>query len=216
MTKRERAHRAIQLSKEWNVALVAKALDESYDSVYSWLTERREPKKENADIFDRILALVGEEAEESRLVPLRPSMQTVKIPIVGTAHAGRGESEDIQDELEVPAIFSHPEYRGWIVSGDSMADRILPRDTVIIHAMDDARPGVVSLIRLGQETVLKRIKWSQTEGWIMESHNPAYPPAPLPADHQVRGFMVGWFRHEPGGFGFEMAFDPTGRKFGAW
>ncbi|MCG9896334.1 MAG: XRE family transcriptional regulator [Fimbriimonadaceae bacterium] len=214
MTRREQALRAIQLSRKWTISSVATELGIKYYTLYSWLTGKRPPKKSNADVFDRVLALVGEEQALVMPVQLNASLPMVRIPVVGAAFAGSGEGYDLNDEIEVPLIFAHPDYRGWIAQGDSMADKIMPRDTVIVHAMDDARPGVVSLIRLGGETVLKRIKWT-SDGWIMESHNPAYPPRPLPPDHQVCGFVVGWFRPEPGG-GFDMSLDPTGRKFGTW
>lgn len=152
----------------------------------------------------------------NQLRPLAP-MPMVRIPIVATAKGGRGDSEQIDDSLEVPVTFSQPDYRALIAMGDSQADEILGGDTIIVKQTPERKPRVISCILVGSELLLKKLEWNSKENrWEMLSKNGAYAPEPLPLDAVIQGYVVGVYRTDGSGIGFDMKYDPTGLRFGSW
>lgn len=225
MSKRELVLRVLEenghLSKLW----LAKEANMEPSTVFRYLSGERKPRDPRVwDVLIEILIkhVPGMKADLAsaappQLLPLSPSFPMVKIPIVATASAGRGDSEPLDETLEVPIIFSNPNYRGLVAKGDSQADEILGDDTVIVDRTSERKPGVISCLLCGPELLLKKLEWSRVDSrWEMHSRNSAYPPVPLPYDAVVQGFVVGVYRPDASGVGFEMKFDPTGRRFGAW
>ena len=151
-----------------------------------------------------------------QLRPLAP-MPMVRIPIVATAKGGRGDSEQMDDSLEVPVTFSQPDYRALVALGDSQADEILGGDTIIVKQTPERKPRVISCILVGSELLLKKLEWNSKENrWEMLSKNGAYAPEPLPLDAVIQGYVVGVYRTDGSGIGFDMKYDPTGLRFGSW
>lgn len=203
------------------IQVLAREVGLERTSLLRYLSGERRPR--DPAVWDQIEAALRkriqskELAASPQLLQLTPSFPMVKIPIVATASAGRGDSEALDGSLEVPVIFSNPNYRGLIARGDSQVDEIFGDDIVIVDQTSERKPGVISCILCGPELLLKKLEWSRSDSrWEMLSKNSAHPPAALPFDAVVQGFVVGVYRPDASGVGFEMKFDPTGRRFGAW
>lgn len=208
------------LSQRW----LAREVGLTAASVHKYLSGERNPKEPG--IWDDMLAtlkkhvpgLAGQidDASLQQLRPLAP-MPMVRIPIVATAKGGRGDSDQIDDSLEVPVTFSQPDYRALVALGDSQADEILGGDTIIVKQTPERKPRVISCILVGSELLLKKLEWNSKENrWEMLSKNGAYPPEPLPLDAVIQGYVVGVYRTDGSGIGFDMKYDPTGLRFGSW
>ena len=228
MTRRDQIRRLMEEAGSPPLRQLAKLLGTDHSLLSKYLEGPTQPRK-NPLLWDeweaelrKIIAkkndLAGTiSASRPQLLQLTPSFPMVKIPIVATASAGRGDSEALDDSLEVPVIFSNPNYRGLIARGDSQVDEIFGDDIVIVDQTSERKPGVISCILCGPELLLKKLEWSRSDSrWEMLSKNSAHPPAALPFDAVVQGFVVGVYRPDASGVGFEMKFDPTGRRFGAW
>lgn len=196
-----------------------------YASLHKYLTGARNPK--DSAVWDQLLTVLSQhvpgiaEAGASTVPPqqLRPlaPMPMVRIPIVATAKGGRGDSEQMDDSLEVPVTFSQPDYRALVALGDSQADEILGGDTIIVKQTPERKPRVISCILVGSELLLKKLEWNSKENrWEMLSKNGAYAPEPLPLDAVIQGYVVGVYRTDGSGIGFDMKYDPTGLRFGSW
>jgi repressor LexA len=130
---------------------------------------------------------------------LRPKLNALELPLVGTVAAGKPiEAIETPDSIEVPASMVGPGENFVLrVRGDSMVgDGILDGDFVVVRKQATADSGqtVVALIR-GEATV-KRL---QRKGQRIELHpaNPAMAPIVVEDEESFRieGVVVGVIRH---------------------
>jgi repressor LexA len=130
---------------------------------------------------------------------LRPKLNALELPLVGTVAAGKPiEAIETPDSIEVPASMVGPGENFVLrVKGDSMVgDGILDGDFVVVRKQATADSGqtVVALIR-GEATV-KRL---QRKGQRIELHpaNPAMTPIVVEDEESFRieGVVVGVIRH---------------------
>jgi len=130
---------------------------------------------------------------------LRPKLNALELPLVGTVAAGKPiEAIETPDSIEVPASMVGPGENFVLrVKGDSMVgDGILDGDFVVVRKQATADSGqtVVALIR-GEATV-KRL---QRKGQRIELHpaNPAMAPIVVEDEESFRieGVVVGVIRH---------------------
>jgi SOS-response transcriptional repressor LexA len=200
---------------------ISEAIDVDHSRLSRYLNGIGQPR--NDEVWEKweafLVSLISKRSEgrfPQQLRPLAP-MPMVRIPIVATAKGGRGDSDQIDDSLEVPVTFSQPDYRALVALGDSQADEILGGDTIIVKQTPERKPRVISCILVGSELLLKKLEWNSKENrWEMLSKNGAYPPEPLPLDAVIQGYVVGVYRTDGSGIGFDMKYDPTGLRFGSW
>lgn len=198
----------------------------SYATLHKYLSGARNPKDATAwgrmiDVLKKHVPGLADEltqpkSQTQQLRPLSPTPM-VRIPIVATAKAGRGDSDELDGFLEVPVTFSQPDYRALVAMGDSQADEILEGDTIIVRQASTRKPRVISCVLVGSELLLKKLEWNAKDNrWEMLSKNGAYAPEPLPLDAVIQGYVVGIYRTDGSGIGFDMKYDPTGLRFGSW
>ena len=127
-------------------------------AVSQWEKGRTLPDKQTlvklSDIFDvSVDLLMG-----------KPSASKKKlIPVLGYVRAGKpiGAYEDVLDYVEISdEMAATGEYFGLRVTGDSMAPKICPDDTVIIHKQDYIENGEIGVVLINDldATVKKVIK----------------------------------------------------------
>lgn len=130
---------------------------------------------------------------------LRPRLNSMELPLVGTVAAGKPlEAIETPDSIEVPASMVGPGENFVLrVKGDSMiGDGILDGDFVVVRKQATADSGqtVVALIR-GEATVKRLLR----KGRRIELHpaNPAMVPIVLEDEESFRieGVVVGVIRH---------------------
>jgi hypothetical protein len=226
MAIREQIAQIMQQNPHLSLRWLAGKSGLSYTTLYKYLSGDRNPR--DPAVWDSVLdvlkkhipgladELAAPQPAAQQLRPLAP-MPMVRIPIVATAKGGRGDSDQIDDSLEVPVTFSQPDYRALVALGDSQADEILGGDTIIVKQTPERKPRVISCILVGSELLLKKLEWNSKENrWEMLSKNGAYPPEPLPLDAVIQGYVVGVYRTDGSGIGFDMKYDPTGLRFGSW
>lgn len=116
------------------------------------------------------------------------------IPLVGDIAAGlpAGATPDPEGYLDA----FPPNHYALRVRGDSMADRIVEGDIVILKRQLPARPGEICAVRIdGDDTTLKYLEWDNARRDVtLRPHNAAFPTITLPAadvviDGVVRGVL---------------------------
>jgi repressor LexA len=129
----------------------------------------------------------------SPIITLRSSERGV--PLVGDIAAGlpAGATPDPEGYLEA----FPPNHFALRVRGDSMADRIVEGDVVILKRRRPSRTGEICAVRVdGDDTTLKYVDWvsAHPSELTLRPHNPTYPTLTLAAadvlvDGVVRGLL---------------------------
>jgi SOS-response transcriptional repressor LexA len=157
--------------------------------------------------YQRVKSVTDEEVEKiakalgvpSRRedLPTLVGQPMAKLPIVGSASAGPGTDDHVEDSYAyVPNSVVIPDSVGWIVEGDSMSPWLLPGDIVIVRPHKTPRVGYAMLVR--NEAGLCMVKQVILDGSsiMLKSLNPAYPDQP--ATVEIMGFVTGRYRSVDG------------------
>ena len=107
------------------------------------------------------------------------------IPVLGRVAAGIPVEmiEDVIDYEEIPNSLG--ECFALLINGDSMAPDLPKGSVVIVHKQDDVESGDVAIVALnGSDAVCKRVM-KDTEGIVLQSFNPDFPPRFLPNGDDV-------------------------------
>lgn len=150
------------------------------------------------DFWLAVLQLYNEErARAAGLTGITEAIERMRrLPIVGHVNAGRPvvAQEHVEGHELVPADMVAGEGFVLRVYGDSMEPEIHAGDLVVIQVTLEPPVGVVVVITVDGETVLKRLR--KYRGKLrLEAANPSYPPIALPAEGvTVHGYVVGLIR----------------------
>lgn len=143
---------------------------------------------------------------ESRGRGRSPQVELIKfgIPLLGNITAG-----SLEERFESPE--GYLALQGYIgkdtfalqIEGNSMADFIQDKDIVILKASKPQRSGEICAVRVGGETTLKYLDWSNklkkdiSKTVTLRPHNPEYPTQKITNQElEVDGVFIGLLRGE--------------------
>ena len=114
------------------------------------------------------------------------------IPVLGRVAAGIPIEmiEDVIDYEEIPDTYG--ECFALQINGDSMSPDLPRGSVVVVHKQDDVESGEVAIVALnGSDAVCKRVI-KDTEGIVLQSFNPDFPPrfVPLGEDVTILGKVI--------------------------
>lgn len=108
-----------------------------------------------------------------------PVINSTAVPVVGRVHAGLPilADENITEYISVPEnTLTSGEYFFMDVEGDCMiGEHILPGSRVLVRKQARVENGQIAVVRLGDEVLLRRVKWMQ-QHLILIPSNPQYEP----------------------------------------
>lgn len=106
-------------------------------------------------------------------------VSTAAVPVVGRVHAGLPilADENITEYIAVPeSTLTSGEYFFMDVEGDCMTgEHILPGSRLLVRKQSTVENGQIAVVRLGDEVLLRRVKWMQ-QHLILIPSNPQYEP----------------------------------------
>lgn len=123
-------------------------------------------------------------------LPVVINVPSVKVRLVGTASAGPGDVEVMdEDFVYIPARFCTPDTIAWQAKGDSMMPWIQPGDIVLCRKHQEPRYGFAMLVRDRDGGVrVKKIAFENGRT-VLVSLNKSYPTEP--AEVEWLGYVTG-------------------------
>ena len=129
-----------------------------------------------------------------------PSIDTLRVPLLGRVAAGRpiGSDSEVRREVALDASLFRlkPDYLLEVVGESMLLDGILPGDLIGVHRTPEARHGQTVVARLEGEFTVKRFE--RKDGRIrLLPRNPAYAPIevnPRATDFAIEGLFAGLVR----------------------
>lgn len=189
-----------------SIRWLARRIGKNHQSVRLWLLGENAPRDEA--IWATMLAVACYETApqsgppahaivretSTGLMPVRAGAM-VRLPMLGAASAGDGMTHGDPDErgFLVPDVFAFPDYAAAFIDGDSMMPLLQPGDFAVFRDSPHPRPGLVYAIHANGSLLVKQLVFTHGR-WEMRSTNAAYPPEPLPPDHRILGYLVGYYR----------------------
>lgn len=124
----------------------------------------------------------------------RPVADTVGVPLVGRVHAGLPmlAAENITEYVPVPAAeVQAGEYFYMEVEGDCMVGACIPEGAlVLVRLQDRVENGQIAVVRLGDEVLLRKVKWMNGQLVLIPSNTRYEPIIVAGGDVQIIGRVV--------------------------
>ena len=156
--------------------------------------------KSNASLSDRFL----------------PIEQAVGVPLVGRVHAGLPilADENISEYIPLPASeVTTGEYFYMEVEGDCMTGEFIPEGALVLVRMQSrVENGQIGVIRLGDEVLLRKVKWMQNH-LVLIPANMKYEPLIVAKPGVIKDYKPewDWLRYMVGGRMFAAIMRPSNK-----
>lgn len=183
--------RSLLDSTDRTAAWLAKQIGTSKQSVHAWLYEGRMPR--SPEVWDEMRQALSAKGDNQLGLNLPSSMPMVKMPVLRSGSAGRGDNNDVDAILEVPVQLNYPDYRCLELYGQSMEEVLKPGDVLVFRQNPHPRVGYVSAIEIEGEVFVKEIQYRDGL-YYMHSFNPQFEDCLMPEGATVLGFLVAYYR----------------------
>lgn len=191
--------KVVREGKGLSLRALAKEINIHFSTLGSYEQGRRNPDVETlktlAEYFgvstDYLLGIVDDPKVVLKgEVRLKPSKTQRIIPLLGRVSAGNGTpaEDDVIGQLSIDEDEAID--FALTVQGHSMHPRFMEGDIVYIKKQPLARNGQIAVVRInGNDGVIKYF-YKRSDGVILKSENPEYPPQHIPGERWDRECSV--------------------------